>query len=85
LTSSILLVSEPNKKLVGKGGWYLDEQHDAAVKVIGKKPKVFRDVKKTRRELDKKIKVIQLPRPVDQDGQDFYFVFMTRQETQISY
>ncbi|KAH0820453.1 hypothetical protein GEV33_002338 [Tenebrio molitor] len=34
LTSSILLVGEPNKKLVGKGGWYLDEQHDAAVKVI---------------------------------------------------
>jgi hypothetical protein len=36
----VLIVSEPNKKLIGKGEWYVDTNRDAASKVVNRSRKV---------------------------------------------
>lgn len=35
MKADVVLISEPNKKLVGKGGWFTDDREDAAIKIYG--------------------------------------------------
>jgi hypothetical protein len=38
--ADVLIASEPNKKRMDKGGWYVDTYRDAAIKVLNRKQKV---------------------------------------------
>jgi endonuclease/exonuclease/phosphatase family metal-dependent hydrolase len=38
--ADVLIASEPNKKRMDKGGWYVDTYRDAAIKVLNRKLKV---------------------------------------------
>jgi hypothetical protein len=37
----IIIASEPNKKYLDNGGWFMDKKRDAALKVYNKKVKVY--------------------------------------------